>query len=382
MLRIKKYISIIIIGLLVSCSEEIKTEGAHEHTQDENEVEFTKEQFKTAQIQVGNIEQKTMNRILKVNGVLDVPPQNIVSISTIFGGTIKSTDLLEGMKVRKGQVIASIQNPDFIEIQQNYLDYKSQLDYLELEYDRQKDLTDVNAKKTLQKAKSEYESMFAKVQGMKARLNLLNISTKSLEKGNIQSSISITSPISGYVTKVNTNIGSFVTPSDVLFRIADTEHLHAELTVFEKDIQQVKIGQKVRFLLANGDLERKASVYLIGREINENRSVNIHCHLDKEDKELIPGMYLSALIECSSNIVSAIPSKSIVEFEGKKYIFIQNQTMHKGELIFKMVEVNIGIIEGDYTEIRTEMNLENEKIVIQGAYDILSKMKNSDSEGH
>jgi cobalt-zinc-cadmium efflux system membrane fusion protein len=368
-----------------SCSSNEKPTEKAEHPKNENSVELTAEQYQTIDLQTGKIELKSLSGTIKVNGMLDVPPQNLVSISTPFGGTLKNTELLEGMKVRKGQVIATIQNQEFIGYQQDYLDYKSQLEYLKLEYERQEELAvgNVNAKKTVQKAKSEYESMRARVNGLKARLQLMNISISSLEKGTIQSSASLYSPISGYVTEVNTNIGAFLTPSDVLFKIADTEHLHAELTVFEKDVPKLKVGQKVRFTLANEDKERIATVYLIGREIGSNRTVNIHCHLDKEDNQLLPGMYLKGLVESGSTEVMAVPDKAIVEFEGEKYIFAEVKADHANEHAFELITVKTGISELGYTEIRlpSDKNWKTLKIVFNGAYDILSKLKNGEQEG-
>ncbi|AEA45180.1 efflux RND transporter periplasmic adaptor subunit [Fluviicola taffensis] len=370
---------------LASCSSNEKPAPKEEHHANENSVELTAEQYKTIDLQTGKIELKSLSGTIKVNGILDVPPQNLVSISAPFGGTVKNTELLQGMKVRKGQVVAIIQNPDFINVQQDYLDYKSQLDFLKLEYERQQELSteNINAKKTVQKAKSEYESMRARVNGLKARLQLMNISLTSIENGKIQSSSSILSPISGYVTQVNTNIGAFVTPSDVLFKIADTEHLHAELTVFEKDIPKLIVGQKVRFTLANEDKERIATVYLIGREIGNDRTVNVHCHLDKEDNQLLPGMYLKGLVESGSNEVTAVPDKAIVEFEGEKYIFSEVKADHKNEHAFEMISVKTGVSELGYTEIilSSGKSWETLKIVINGAYDLLSKLKNGEEAG-
>lgn len=186
-----------------------------------------------------------------------------------------------------------LQNADYIQLQQDYVDNKSQLEFLEAEYKRQQELAkeNVNSQKILLQSKTQYQSMLAKVSGLKSKLSLLGISSTQIESGNFQSTISLTAPISGYVTQVNVNIGMFVNPTDVMFKIVDTEHLHAELTVFEKDVPKLKIGQKVRFTLANETVERIATVYLIGREIGEDRTVRIHCHLDKEDGELLPGMY-------------------------------------------------------------------------------------------
>jgi cobalt-zinc-cadmium efflux system membrane fusion protein len=385
--------SIIQIGIVLTAvfiagcgSDEKPVAQEVQHPINENNIVLTAEQTKTVGIQLGTVEMKSLSGTVRVNGMLDVPPQNLVSISSPFGGTVKNTELLQGMKVRKGQVVAMIQNPDFIDVQQDYLDFKSQLEYLKLEYERQEELAagNANAKKTVQKAKSDYQSMRARVNGLKARLQLMNISISSLERGNIQHSSPLYSPINGYVTQVNTNIGAYVSPSDVLFKIADTDHLHAELTIFEKDVPKVKVGQKVRFTLANEDKERTATVYLIGREISSDRTVNIHCHLDKEDRELLPGMYLKALIESEGGDVTALPSKAIVEFEGVNYIFVHRKTDHGGEYLFEMVEVAIGASELGYTEVilPANRNWKTAKIAVNGAYDLLSKLKNGEEGEH
>ena len=381
---INKAFSLFFIGIiLTSCGSKTEEVTQNEQLETENNtIEFTSQQYKVADVTIGTIEMKALSGAIKVNGMLDVPPQNLVSVSVPMGGFLKSTELLQGMKVTKGQVIAIIQNAEYIQFQQDYLDNKSQLEFLEAEYKRQDELSkeNVNSQKTLLLAKTQYQSMLAKVSGLKAKLNLLGINTNQIESGNFQNTITLTAPIGGYVTQVNVNIGMYVTPTDVMFKIVDTEHLHAELTVFEKDVPKLKIGQKVRFTLANETVERTATVYLIGREIREDRTVRIHCHLDKEDIELLPGMYLKAYVEAGTQTVTALPDNAIVNFEGSDFIFISEGIDKKeGNHKFKMVKINKGISELGYTEIILTKGIAPETpIVINGAYDILSKMKNSE----
>lgn len=370
-----------IVVLFASCGNKTEETKQEEHHEEEaSVVELTPEQVKIINLKLGKVEMKDLSGAIKVNGMLDVPPQNLVSISAPMGGFVKSTELLQGMKVSKGQAIVVMQHPDYIQMQQDFLESKSQLDYLELEYKRQQELSkdNVNSQKTLQQAKSQYESMLAKNAGLKAKLMMLGINGDKLTSQTIQNTISINSPISGYVTHVNVNIGMYVNPTDVMFKIVDTEHLHAELTVFEKDVPKIKLGQKVRFTLANETDERTATVYLIGREISEDRTVRIHCHLDKEDLDLLPGMYLKAYVEAGTQRLPAIPNEAIVNFEGKDYVFVAEKEANH----FKMLEVTKGISELGYTEVELKEGLSNESlIVINGAYDILAKIKNSEEEG-
>jgi len=401
-MKTTKLISIlsIIIGLALTMScgskaaEEAVTEDHHE--EEENTVEFTSAQYKTADIELGKVASKQISGTIRVNGLLDVPPQQMVSISVPLGGFLKTTSLLQGSRVKKGEVIATMENLDFIQMQQDYIEAKNQLEFAKADYDRQLDLAkeNVNAQKTLQQAKTTYSSWQAKTKGLEAKLKMLSINLASLEGGNITGSINLYSPIDGYVTEVNVNIGKYVNPTDILFEIVDTEHLHAELTVFEKDVPKLKIGQKVRFTLANESKERIATVYLLGREISADRTIRIHCHIDKEDTNLLPGMYLKAVVETGGIEVAALPDKAIIDYQGKKYIFYQlseqphaalkeeSKEQHEAEYHFTMLEVQTGNSEMGYTEVMlpSDFATETAQVVVKNAYAILSKMKNTEEE--
>jgi cobalt-zinc-cadmium efflux system membrane fusion protein len=386
MRSIYKYLVLITVTVYLSACGNPKEEKAVEKEavhEENNIVTLTPEQHKLAEITLGEIELKELSGTTKVNGMLDLPPQSLVSISTPLEGIVKSTDMLQGMRVKKGALVAVMQNPEFIQMQQDYLDYKSQLQFLKQELDRQEELAkeNVNSKKALQKARSEYQSVSARLLGQRSKLSLINISFAALEKGQILKTFNLYAPMAGYVTQVNTNIGAFASTTDVLFKIADTEHLHAELTVFEKDVPKLKIGQKVRFTLANEEKERMATVHLIGREISKERTVQIHCHLDKEDTQLLPGMYLKAYVESGTNKVEALPDAAIVEFEGKKYVFIE-QSSSKSGYQYRMMEVKTDVAENGYTQLSFADEITKPKVVIKGAYDLLSKVKNAEEEEH
>lgn len=386
--------------ILISCGskESLKVAEEQHHSEDENTVEFSSAQYRTAGIELGKVESKQISGTIKVNGVLDVPPQQQVSISVPLGGFLKETPLLQGTKVRKGQVIAIVENLEFIQIQQDYLEAKNQIEFAKADYDRQQELAkeNVNSQKTLQQSKANYSGWQAKLTGLREKLHVLRVNIPSLEAGHVTSSISLVSPINGYVTEVNVNIGKFVNPSDILFEIVDTEHLHAELTVFEKDVPRLKIGQKVRFTLANETRERIATVYLLGREISSDRTIRIHCHIDEEDTNLLPGMYLKALVETAGIEVPALPDEAIIDYQGKKYIFYQlagqphtalkdeNSEEHADEYHFTMLEVQVGNSEMGFTQVALPPDLDASSVMIavKNAYAILSKMKNSEEKDH
>ena len=415
-------------------SKEGKGDEHTEHAEGEaREVALTADQYKIAGIETGKVETRSLTGVVRVNGVLDVPPQNLVSISAPAAGFLKSSDLLQGSRVRKGEVIAVLRNPDFIQWQQDYLETRHQLDadrsrleFLEAEYKRQEELAkeNVNAAKTLQSAKAEYNSLKSAIAGMEARLGgqgarlrLMGINPERLRPDNFQSEISIFSPTGGYVTAVNVNAGKYVGNTDVLFQIADTKHLHAELTVFEKDIPKLKVGQKVRLNLANESRERSATVYLFGREISEDRSIRVHCHLDREDTELLPGMYFKAVVETGASPIPSLPEAAIVSSEGKDYIFVvetaaggkpeahehkegekkhdaekeehaheEGETEQHAEHHFRMVEVKKGVTDGAFAEVllSEDFDIANSLVVTKGAFYLLSASKSAEQgeEGH
>ena len=388
------YIISISVIALFSCGnkEGMPATGSvenHDAPDEKNAVALTNAQFKNAGIELGKVEQKQISGTIKVNGTLDVPPQQLVTISVPIGGFLKNTSLLEGSRVRKGQVIATIENLDFIQIQQDYLEARGQLEQAKADYDRQQQLAkeNINSQKTLQQSKTHFSTWQARANGLREKLKVIHVDIAAVENGNFKSSINLYAPIDGYVTEVNSNIGKFMSPSDVLFEIVDTEHLHAELIVFEKDVPKLKIGQRVRFTLANETKERTATVYLIGRAISDERTIQIHCHIDKEDKEFLPGMYLSALVETGGALVPALPNEAIVDYQGKKYIFVVSERGQKigseENLYFNMLEIQILDSESGFTEVAVPDSVLQSQVVIKGAYSLLSKMKNSEEgEAH
>lgn len=392
------YILLMGLFLLAACNDktveaskeepvaEEHTEKAGEHEESETAVELTPEQFVIAKVELGKVTPKNLSNVITVNGLLDVPPQNMVSVSAPLGGFVQSTDLLQGMRVKKGQLLAVMENPEFVTIQQDYLESKSQLEYLALEYERQKELSteQVGPLKNFQQVTAQYKAMQSRVNGLKQQLAHIGLSPNRVQAGNITRTLSIYSPINGYVTEVNTNRGSYVTPTDVMFEIVDTEHLHVELTVFEKDITKLKAGQKIRFYLPNeSGVERMATLYLIGREIGTERTVRVHAHLDKEEAQLIPGMYVKAFIELNNKTVPALPQEAVVQSEGKDYIFVfKGERQEGGEKMrdFQMVEIRKGVTEIGFTEV-VEPVVTNDLVVVKGAYSLLAKIKNTEEEG-
>lgn len=368
------YILIIVSLFINSCGKQSNTESNEVKENEASVITLTDAQIKNAAIEVGKISEQPISSILKVNGKIDVPPQNMVSISAQLGGYLKSSQLLPGMKVKKGEVIATMEDQQYIQIQQDYLTTKTKLNYLEKEYNRQKDLNESKATsdKVFQQTEADYQAQRIALKALYEKLKLIGINPETLSESSISRNINIYAPIDGYVTHVNVNIGKYVNPSEVLFELVNPTDIHLALTIFEKDIPKLYIGQKV-ITYTNNEPEKKhnCEIILIGQHLSDERSVEIHCHFNDYDKTLLPGMYMNAEIEVTSNNVLALPSEAIVNYEGKNYIFID-----KGNRSYEFYEVKIGSSENNYTSIENTDNIKNKSIVIKGSYSLLMSLKN------
>lgn len=379
---LNKIICMTTIGLTIIACNQTNKEAVVEtevETKVTDEVTLTKDQYKMADIQLGQIEMRNLSNVIKASGELDLPPESMVSISAPLGGYVRSTGLLTGKEVRKGQVIAVIENPEFIDIQQQYLESRSRMEFLQLEYTRQEELRkeDVNSAKTFQQVSSELKTMRARMSGLQQKLSLIGINLNSLQAGKISRTSNLYSPISGYVMTSNVNKGKYVMPTDVLFELGNRSDLHLALNVYEKDASRINVGQSIRFALANSnDYNRVARVFLIGKSTGTERTIPVYCKIENVSASLIPGMYAKALISVTEDLVKAVPSDAIVNDAGNDFLFIKLKDDANGDT-FKMIPIKRGIEEDNYTEVILPENFsQNSQVVLKGAYALLSAMKN------
>ncbi len=375
----KQLIILINIALLLAaCGSSKKEEQKTENKTEENMVTLTDAQLKNAGIQTGKFAQQSISSILKVNGKIDVPPQNMVSISIPLGGYLQSTKLLPGMHVGKGEIIAVMEDQQYIQLQQDYLTAKAKSGFLESEYIRQKELNESKATsdKVFQQTEADYRSQKILIKSLSEKLKLINLNPDKLNENKISRSINIYSPINGFVSAVNVNIGKYVNPSDVLFELVNPTDIHLALTIFEKDIDKLFIGQKL-IAYTNSQPEKKypCTIILISKNLSDERSAQVHCHFEQYDKTLLPGMFMNADIEVKSNNATVLPDDAIVRFENKQYAFIARSNNQ-----FEMKEVQTGDTENGFTEILNTENLSKETFVLKGAYNLLMKMKNNSEE--
>lgn len=354
--------------LMMACSspktEEVKTEK--EVAKDL--ISLTPEQVKNAHLVIGSFDETTLSEEIKANGVVDVPPMNMASVSIPISGYVKNTNILPGSPIKKGGVLASIYSMDYIQLQQDYLQSLSRLKFLEQELSRQTVLSqeDVGAKKKLQQADSEVASIKAQAQALALKLEMIGCSMDKLRKGQISSVVNIISPIEGYVKTVNLSIGKNVAPTDVLFEIVGNDHKHLELKVFENDISKVKIGQKI--VVENpkfSDSPVTATVFLVGKNVEpDTKTINIHGHIVNEalEEKFTVGQFVNSKILTGNRIAKTLPETAIVLHGEGGFIFIKTK-----ENTFQQIPVKIGLSERGNVEVFPEKNIGNQLIVKQGA---------------
>jgi len=381
--------SVIFLGLFIffgSCARGSKTvsENIEVEALPEDIVELRDDQIKLAGIQMGSIEIRSLGNSLKVNGIITVSPQNIATVCMPLGGFIKSTSLLPGNAVNKGQTLAVLENQDFIDIQQHYLEAKNRLVFAKAEYERHTNLykDDVYSEKNVQQVTVEYKNLVAMVKSLEQKLLLIGINPDLLREDNISSTVNLVSPIRGHLKSVNINIGKYVSPTDVLFEIVNSDNLLLELTLFEKDAEMVSAGQKIKFYVNNESDEHTALITQTGKSVSDDKTFIVYAAVISPCKNLLPGMYVNAYIEESDNNVTTLPSEAIVSFDDKHYIFaFEKEKEEDGKPFteYRMVEVKKGVSGSGFTEIILPegFDFNTAKIVIKGAYNLLSAKKNA-----
>lgn len=377
-----KILMLLMVTAFYGCSakEEAKQDTDSTHsaaTQSAgNMVYLTDAQIKNAGIETGKPEIRTMQFTLKVNGLIDVPPQNMVTVSFPSGGYLKSTNMLPGMRIHKRQVLAVMQDQSFVQMQEDYLMAQAKVGFLQKEYERQKLLNQTKAAsdKVYEQTASEYQSARITVKALREKLLLIGINSSGLNENTISRTVNIHSPIAGYVSAVNVNIGKYVNPADVLFELVNTNDLHLALTVFEKDVPSLRPGQLVKAYLTSDTTKiYNAKIMLVSKTLDSNRSALVHCHFIGALPTLLPGMFMNANIEITNSSAVAVPEEAVVRSGDKDYIFIERKTRQ-----FELMPVSTAVTEKGYISINTgKEDLLNQLIIKKNAYAALMKMKNT-----
>jgi len=388
--KMKTYINIFItLFILTSCQTANKEEKHDDHEKQEqaangeeahaheDEISISQAQFKANHMVLDSLQIYQFSDYIEASGTIDVPPKNKASISPFYGGYVKSINLINGDFVKKGQLLFSLENPDFLQLQQDFLQAKEQLAYLKLDYERQKQLADeqIASKKKYLKAKADYRVTKSKYQSLKRKLIMLHINPDTLTDENIRETIFIYAPISGYVSDISIEKGAFLSPEKVALKITNTKHKHVELKVYEKDYNKLKKGQKVVFSLQNSPKKQyHGTIHLLGKTVDkQQRFINIHVHIEdeKSTQNILPMMYVDAKIAISNHEAKALPETAVIDKEAAHFVLVQTE-IEEGNLIFEAKEVVIGDNNNGMVEIINFLDIKpTDKILVKGGYFLL-----------
>ena len=364
--------------ILSSCGTNPKSTTTKEDSVDvaSNIVQLTKEQASLAQLELAPIEQGKMKGMTHLNGVIDVPPTGIASVSIPMGGYIQDINLIPGTFVKKGQVLATVKDPAYVQLQENYLATKAKLSYLQQDLDRQKALLTQEAvsKKSFQQIQADYNTNAIQLKALSEQLKLINIQPENLTTEKMSSLVQLVAPIAGYISKVNINRGKYVTPSDILLEIINPNDIHAAITIYEKDIANFKVGMKGTVTLTQDPAKKyPVSVLAVAHNINEDKTALLHCHFEKIPANVLPGMFLTADMVVETKDAVLIPIVSVQRFQGKDYIFIQS-----AENVFEVKEIQV--IQSNATFVTVSNADANawigKQIVVKNAFSLLGKLMN------
>ena len=364
--------------ILSSCGTNPKSTTTKEDSVDvaSNIVQLTKEQASLAQLELAPIEQGKMKGMTHLNGVIDVPPTGIASVSIPMGGYIQDINLIPGTFVKKGQVLATVKDPAYVQLQENYLATKAKLSYLQQDLDRQKALLTQEAvsKKSFQQIQADYNTNAIQLKALSEQLKLINIQPENLTTEKMSSLVQLVAPIAGYISKVNINRGKYVTPSDILLEIINPNDIHAAITIYEKDIANFKVGMKGTVTLTQDPAKKyPVSVLAVAHNINEDKTALLHCHFDKIPANVLPGMFLTADMVVETKDAVLIPIASVQRFQGKDYIFIQSAENVFEAKEIQVIQSNAAFVTVSNADANTWIG---KQIVVKNAFSLLGKLMN------
>lgn len=379
-LMLRHFLFLFTLSLLAcNADDEQKVEELEGDTGEQTEqLILSKIQFATSHMELGKMQQYSFGTSIKINGLIDVPPEGRAEISNYYGGYVRNLKLITGQAVKKGDVLFTLENPEYVQMQQDFLETQSMLSYLASDYKRQQTLSEENiaSQKNFLKAKSAYETALARSEGLKKKLALLNIQSESVKPDALRSQISIIAPFSGYITEVNIVNGAFLSPADIAIKMINTDHIHLDLHVLEKHIPMLREGQTIQFrLLDSRESIFEAEVFMIGKTIEaQNRMVNVHAHLKDESQNnwFTPGMYVEAELFSEDEAAMALPSEAIVEVEGTYYVLVKKEETENG-YVFDKAEVQLGQSKQGLTAISNFDDFPSStEFLVKGAFNLIN----------
>lgn len=412
----------------------------HEGHDHETIIRLNKAQYINAEIDTGWFSMKNLSDVIYANGYTKLDPKDQAEVSMPVAGTIKSIEVIEGDYVKKGATLATMESLEYSKmilennnllLERNKLQLekanlkmeKAKLEealavgetniiYLQKEYDRQEALSNsnINGRKLFEKVQTDLAIEQAQVKAHKNQieqlnktiamfgnsaaayqdLNLSDGKSPSIGSGGSKL-VKITAPISGHITHIDIKIGSTVKAGQDMFALVDNSQMHVDLLVYEQDLYKVKVGQTVRFMLTNqSNQEIRGEIYNIGKSFaNETKSVAVHADIEENDANLIPGMYINALIDIGESKVQAVPNQAVVMAEGREFVYLWEKENKNNavaaaldEITFVRLEVKTGSRQLGYVQVTPLDEIhDGDKIVLNGAYYLQSHLQKAEGGG-
>lgn len=376
-----KYIYLLFVPwLLVACGNK-KTEQTQQAADSANSISISESRLNLLDIKTCRLAYSDVNSTITSPGKVVILSQYQSSVTPRINGTVEKIFVLEGQKIEKGQLLLSISSNEFIQLQENYLSAKSELEFLKTDYERQKKLRqeNVTGEKDFQQIKSKYEITLTRMKAAEANLKMLNINIEKLETGsNISPYLEIHSPISGYLLTLPSTIGMSATATTELAHIISLDQLHADIFVYEKDIDQIFEGQEVDINFVNQSLEKtKGKVEFIGRGIDPvKRTVVIHAVFTSPKGNILPDMTLKATFKGTSQQKLTIPTSAILQDGDEQYVFVKRENNR-----FEKVTITPLSSKEDAVVINPETRLhEGVEVICKGSILVDGEMKKGEMD--
>lgn len=391
---IKPLIIILLAALVASCNHtsgtEKPTDDSTDHESHTDTVTLTTQQINTVGIKLGQIESRYMSALVSTTGQLQLAPTDRADITSLMAGRVCQIAVAEGQQVRRGQVVAYIENTDIVALEQSYLEAYQQQQLAQSELVRQRALAQQGAgvERTLQQAQSKAATAQSLRQALAARLQQIGVSTADVERGHLVTKIPLRTPIQGLVSSINVSLGSPVDPSSPLMQISKNSAVYCQLNVFEADIDHVEPGQAVTLRLSGRESQAlKGRVSRINPTINpQTRAFSVMVDIEPgQHLNLAPAAYVSASIHTSQREVPSLPQEAIVNSGGKDYIFVaidsnseknntKSSSHNEATHMFLKRQVVCGTTTNGYTQVSLmgDTLAKNARVVTAGAFYLAS----------
>lgn len=381
---------VVFFGMIIQSCNEVEMDHNHhdEHAHESSEelVTLNETQFSSMEFELGVLTKRNMGSYVEVNGRLEVPPQNEASVTAIIGANVSQIKVIEGDKIEKGGVLAYLSHPDLIKVQTDYLNQQSQLEYIEADYNRQKQLYEekVGSGRDFQRAKADYLTKKGMVKGLESQLKLMGLNMNKILEGHIYELVPVKSPIEGYIRKVEVKTGQFVQPHKEMFEVVNIEHIHADFMVFEKDMHKVEEGQIIAFQVSSlPNKTLRAKIHSVGKSFEEDpKAIHLHAEIENKEGLLIPGMYARGRILLEQTESYAIPEEGVVREGNESFIFIVKKSQaNKGKWQFAPLKVLAGKKDNNWVEVKLLEPFDKaSEIAYNNAYYIMAELKKEEAE--